>query len=170
MASPLLGCTDSVISPIEQVGNYFIMDSEQLVCNPFHDLQSEVMSEAQKKNSLTEKLTSVKNNVCENHFAMERASLERNKTSTLKHIHDNSSKLRYEVKLLDLDRQKHRIEVKKRVMPERDYSFEETQITNTEKRLGANIASFYLERRMKYPMRLKSVTERHLHHAHSEPS
>ena len=73
------------------------MDSEQLVCNPFQDLQSEVMSEAQKKASLTEKLTSVKNNVCENHFAMKRAQLERNKTQILKQLHDRSSKLRYEV-------------------------------------------------------------------------
>ena len=73
------------------------MDSEQLVCNPFQDLQSEVMSEAQKKASLTEKLTSVKNNVCENHFAMERAQLERNKSHILKQLHDRSSKLRYEV-------------------------------------------------------------------------
>ena len=44
-------------------------------------------------------------------------------------------------------------------MPERDYSYDETQISNTEKRLGANIASFYLERKMKYPMRLKSVSD-----------
>ena len=73
------------------------MDSEQLVCNPFQDLQSEVMSEAQKKASLTEKLTSVKNNVCENHFAMARAQLERNKSHILKQLHDRSSKLRYEV-------------------------------------------------------------------------
>ena len=64
-----------------------------------------------------------------------------------------------QVKLLDLDRQKHKIEVKKRVMPERDYSYDETQISNTEKRLGANIASFYLERKMKFPMRLKSVSD-----------
>jgi hypothetical protein len=63
------------------------------------------------------------------------------------------------VKLLDLDRQRHTIEVKKRVMPTRDYSYDETQLTNTEKRLGANICSFYLERRMKYPMRLKSVSD-----------
>ena len=62
-------------------------------------------------------------------------------------------------KLLDLDRQKHTIEVKKRVMPDRDYSYDETQIHNTEKRLGANICSFYLERKMKYPMRLKSVSD-----------
>jgi hypothetical protein len=74
------------------------MDSEQLVCNPFADMQTEVMSEAQKKNSLTEKLTSVKNNVCENHFAMERAQLERDKTWALKKLHDSSSKLRYEVR------------------------------------------------------------------------
>ena len=67
------------------------------MCNPFQDLQSEVMSEAQKKASLTEKLTSVKNNVCENHFAMARAQLERNKSHILKQLHDRSSKLRYEV-------------------------------------------------------------------------
>ncbi|KAK7505663.1 hypothetical protein BaRGS_00002934 [Batillaria attramentaria] len=150
---------DEPKSAIKHEGNYFIMDSEALVCNPFQDLQSEVMTEAQKKASLTEKLTSVKNNVCENHFAMEREQLEREKTHILKKLHDRSSKLRYEVKLLDLDRQKHTIEVKKRVMPERDYSYDQQQISNTEKRLGANIASFYLERKMRHPMRLKSVSD-----------
>ncbi|XP_076470045.1 uncharacterized protein LOC143300329 [Babylonia areolata] len=154
---------DEPKSAIKHEGTYFIMDSEQLVCNPFHDLQSEAISEVQKRAQLsekrTEKVTTVKNNVCDNHFFMERAQLEREKSRSMKILHDKSSKLRYEVKLLDLDRQKHRIEMKKRVMPERDYSYEEGQISNTEKRLGANIASFYLERRMKFPMRLKSVSD-----------
>lgn len=44
-------------------------------------------------------------------------------------------------------------------MPERDYSYDEMQISNTEKRLGANIASFYLERKMKYRMRLKAGSD-----------
>ncbi|XP_076448869.1 uncharacterized protein LOC143285457 isoform X2 [Babylonia areolata] len=150
---------EEVKSPIKQEGNYFIMDSEQLVCNPFQDLQSEAMTEAQKKASMTEKLTSVKNNVCENHFLLERHQLERKKEHTLKLLHDRASKLRYEVKLLDLDRQKHKIEVKKRILPERDYSYDEMQISNTEKRLGANIASFYLERKLKYPTRLKAGSD-----------
>ena len=64
-----------------------------------------------------------------------------------------------QVKLLDLDRQKHRVEVKKRILPERDYSYDEMQISNTEKRLGANIASFYLQRKMRYPTRLRSVSD-----------
>ncbi|KAL8581164.1 hypothetical protein ACOMHN_033611 [Nucella lapillus] len=158
-AYPLLACADSVISPIEESGNYFIMDSEQLVCNPFQDHQTEAMNEVQKKASMTEKLTSVKNNVCENHFTLQRRQLERKKEAILKQIHDHSSKLRYEVKLMDLDRQKHKIEVRKRILPERDYSYDEMQISNSERRLGANIASFYLERRLRYPPRLKAGSD-----------
>ncbi|KAL8620401.1 hypothetical protein ACOMHN_058735 [Nucella lapillus] len=102
------------------------MDSEQVICNPFQDLQ---------------------------------ATLEKEKSRSMKKLHDNSSKLRYEVKLLDLDRQKHKIEMKKRILPDRDYAYEEGQISCTERRLGANIASFYLERKMKYPTRFKSVSD-----------
>ena len=59
------------------------------------------------------------------------------------------------MKLLDLDRQRHQVEVKKRIEPDKDFSYDDGQITNTEKRLGANIASFYLEKRLKYPVRLR---------------
>ncbi|XP_025114558.1 uncharacterized protein LOC112576403 isoform X3 [Pomacea canaliculata] len=141
-----------------QMGNFFIMDSEQLVCKPFQDLQLEAVAvaEAQKKASMTERMTSVKNNVCENHLLMARSQLHREETQRLKQLHDSSSKLRYEVKLLDLDKQRHVMETKKRLMPERDYSYEELQLSNTERRLGANITSFYLQRRMRFPPRLKA--------------
>lgn len=76
------------------------MDSEQLVCKPFQDLQLEAVAvaEAQKKASMTERMTSVKNNVCENHLLMARSQLHREETQRLKQLHDSSSKLRYEVR------------------------------------------------------------------------
>lgn len=73
------------------------MDTEQLVSNPFKELQKDAANEAHKKNSMTERLTSVKNNICENHFVMTKSRLERQKTSRLKQLHDNSNKLRLEV-------------------------------------------------------------------------
>ena len=73
------------------------MDSEQLVSNPFQELIQKGSDEANKKNSNTEKLTSVKNNVCENHYQMEKLRLERQRTSMMKSIHDGSNKLRHEV-------------------------------------------------------------------------
>ncbi|XP_005101309.1 uncharacterized protein LOC101862118 isoform X2 [Aplysia californica] len=155
----MLEAEDKLNSAILLEGNYFIMDSEQLVSNPFQELQQEAAQEAQKKNSMTERLTSVKNNVCENHFQMEKSRLERQKTSKLKNLHDHSNKLRHEVKLLDLDRQRHQVEVKKRLDPEKDFTYDDGQIVNIERRLGANIASFYLDKKLKYPMRLRSVSD-----------
>ncbi|CAL1530668.1 unnamed protein product [Lymnaea stagnalis] len=150
---------DSVISPIVQNGNFFIMDSERLVSNPFRELQREAAHDGQRKSSMTDKLTGVKNNICENHFNQARSRLERQKMSRLKQLHDNSNKLMLEVKLLDLDRQRHHVEIKKRLQPDRDYSYDDTHILNTERRLGANIASAYLDKNLRYPMRLRSVSD-----------
>ena len=86
---------------VSLTGNYFIMDSEQLVSNPFAELQQEAVQQAEqnqgKRNSMTEKLTSVKNNVCEKHFVMARSRLEREKTSRLKQLHDHANRLRHQV-------------------------------------------------------------------------
>ncbi|GFR82120.1 hypothetical protein ElyMa_004090000 [Elysia marginata] len=159
----MLEAEDKLNSAILLDGNYFIMDSEQLVSNPFAELQQEAVQQAEqnqgKKNSMTERLTSVKNNVCEKHFLMASSRLEREKTSRLKQLHDHANKLRHQVKLLDLDKQRHQVEIKRRVEPDKDHSYDEAQVCNTEKRLGANIASFYLEKRLKYPVRIRSVSD-----------
>lgn len=68
------------------------MDSEQLVSNPFQEMQHEAM-ENQKKSSLTEKLVSVKNNVCEKHFLMKAEKLNKELSQNMKKIHENSSEL-----------------------------------------------------------------------------
>ncbi|XP_046359893.2 uncharacterized protein LOC124137574 isoform X2 [Haliotis rufescens] len=143
----------------QQIGNYFIMDSEQLVSNPYQEMQSEAIGDYGKKSSLTEKFTSVKNNVCENHFNMARSQLEREKDSRLRHLQENTSRLRYEVKLLDLNRRKNEIEMRKRIEPRRDFTYDDTQLTKTERRLGANIESHYLDRKLRYPVRAKAVSD-----------
>ncbi|RUS92185.1 hypothetical protein EGW08_000038, partial [Elysia chlorotica] len=159
----MLQAEDKLNSAILLDGNYFIMDSEQLVSNPFAELQQEAVQQAEqsqgKKNSMTERLTSVKNNVCEKHFLMARSRLEKEKSSKLKQLHDHANRLRHQVKLLDLDKQRHQVEIKRRVEPDKDHSYDEAQVSNTEKRLGANIASFYLEKRLKYPVRIRSVSD-----------
>ncbi|KAK0062574.1 hypothetical protein Bpfe_007779 [Biomphalaria pfeifferi] len=148
--------TDSFI---QLQGNYFIMDSEQLVSKPFRELQLEAVNDAHKKSSMTEKLTTVKNNICEKHFVMAKGRLERQKMTRLKQLHDNANKLRQEVKLFNLDRQRHHVEVKKRLQPDRDYSYDDTVVLNMERRLGANIASGYLDKKLKYPIRLRSIND-----------
>ncbi|XP_059169742.1 uncharacterized protein LOC131951370 isoform X2 [Physella acuta] len=155
----VLDSDDKLDSGIQLKGNFFIMDTEQLVSNPFKELQKDAANEAHKKNSMTERLTSVKNNICENHFVMTKSRLERQKTSRLKQLHDNSNKLRLEVKLLDLDRHRNHVEVKKRTQPDKDYSYDDTLVSKMENRLGANIASMYLDKKLTYPMRLRSVND-----------
>lgn len=111
------------------------MDSEQLVSNPFQEMQHEAM-ENQKKSSLTEKLVSVKNNVCEKHFLMKAEKLNKELSQNMKKIHENSSELRYQIKLYDINKRKIDLETKQRMQPRRDFSYDAFQIENSEKRLG----------------------------------
>ncbi|XP_041375317.1 uncharacterized protein LOC121388145 isoform X2 [Gigantopelta aegis] len=142
---------------IHHVGNYFIMDSEPLVNKPYEQLQMESASRLEKKKStsLSEKCTSVKNNVCEKQFLMTSGQLDRDISSHLRHLYQHTSKLRHEVKVLELNKRKHEVEFKKRLEPDRDFSYDETQLSKTEKRLGVNIESFYLNKKLRYPVREK---------------
>lgn len=136
------------------------MDSEQLVSNPFQDMKEEAMDNA-KKVSLTEKLTSVKNNVCENHLQMRNSKLHREITHKLKQIHDNASQLRYEAKVYDINKRKTDLENRKRYEPLRDFSYDESQLRNNMKRLGVATESRYLERRQQFPIRGRTVNDLH---------
>ncbi|KAL3859971.1 hypothetical protein ACJMK2_010149 [Sinanodonta woodiana] len=140
--------------------NYFIMDSEQLVSKPLQELQQEAI-ESVKKVSTTEKITSVKNNVCEHALKMTSKKIEKEKSSQLKKIHDNSSKMRFEVKLLDIDKRRHGLELQQRMDPNKDLTYDENQIENTEKRLGVSKEdSFYLDKKLTYPLRTQPGHER----------
>ncbi|XP_071173409.1 uncharacterized protein [Mytilus edulis] len=158
--SELMLSESSIISPIEQSGNFFIMDSEQLVSNPFQTMKEEAMDNA-KKVSLTEKLTSVKNNVCENHLSNKKSKLQRDISHTLKQIHNNASQLRYETKVYDIRKQKTDLENAKRYQPFRDFSYDEMQLKNQTKRLGVVSQSHYLEKRQQFPIRGRSVNDLH---------
>lgn len=149
---------NSIISPIEQQGNFFIMDSEQLVSNPFQEMQHEAM-ENQKKSSLTERLVSVKNNVCEKHFLMKAEKLNKELSQNMKKIHENSSELRYQVKLYDINKRKIDLETKQRMQPRKDFSYDAFQIENSEKRLGVLSDCYYLERKQKFPIRGRSMND-----------
>ena len=138
-------------------GNYFILDSEPLVNKPYEQLQLEAASRSEKKSatSLTDKCTSVKNNVCEKHLQMTSGQLDRDMTSHLRNIHQHTSNLRHEVKLLELNKRKYEVEFKKRLEPDRDFSYDENMLSKTEKRLGVNIESYYLDKKLRYPVREK---------------
>ncbi|KAK3581113.1 hypothetical protein CHS0354_033906 [Potamilus streckersoni] len=141
-------------------GNYFIMDSDQLVSRPLQELQQEAI-ESVKKVSTVEKITSVKNNVCEHALKMASKKIEKEKSSQLKKIHENSSKMRFEVKLLEIDKRKHGLELQQRMNPNKDLTYDENQIENTEKRLGVTKEdSFYLDKKLTYPLRNQPGHER----------
>ena len=129
------------------------MDSEQLVCNPYQELQNEAIDSV-KKTSFTEKLTSVKNNVCEHQLKTRARYIDRERQHKLRNLHIDSSNLRYEVKLMDIKRQKNELEMQKRIQPEKDFSYDTRQISNTEKRLGVVTEdTYYLARKQKFPLR-----------------
>lgn len=134
------------------------MDSEQLVSNPFQEMQHEAM-ENQKKSSLTERLVSVKNNVCEKHFLMKAEKLNKELSQNMKKIHENSSELRYQVKLYDINKRKIDLETKQRMQPRKDFSYDAFQIENSEKRLGVLSDCYYLERKQKFPIRGRSMND-----------
>ncbi|XP_048745254.1 uncharacterized protein LOC125658141 isoform X1 [Ostrea edulis] len=149
---------NSIISPIEQQGNFFIMDSEQLVSNPLQEMQNEAMDN-QKKSSLTERLVSVKNNVCEKHFLMKADKINKELSHSMKKIHDNSSELRYQIKLYDINKRKIDLETRQRIQPRRDFSYDAFQIQNSEKRLGVLSDCYYLEKKQKFPIRGRNMND-----------
>ncbi|XP_033754659.1 uncharacterized protein LOC117337671 isoform X2 [Pecten maximus] len=141
-----------------QCGNFFIMDSEQLVVNPFEDLQKEAL-DVTKKVSVTEKLVSVKNNICDNHFNIKHGLLKREVNQKMKKIHDSSSALRYEVKVFDINKRKIDLETKQRIQPEKDFTYDSTQINNSEKRLGIMQDCYYLDKQQKFPLRGRTLND-----------
>ncbi|XP_062583025.1 uncharacterized protein LOC134244798 isoform X1 [Saccostrea cucullata] len=149
---------NSIISPIEQQGNFFIMDSEQLVSNPFQEMQNDAM-DSQKKSSLTERLVSVKNNVCEKHFLIKAEKLNKELSHNMKKIHENSSELRYQIKLYDINKRKIDLETKRRMQPKKDFSYDAFQINNSEKRLGVLSDCYYLEKKQKFPIRGRNMND-----------
>ncbi|XP_045192496.1 uncharacterized protein LOC123548917 isoform X2 [Mercenaria mercenaria] len=141
------------VSPIEQAGNYFIMDTEQVISNPYQELQSEALDSA-KKTSLTERLTAVRNNVCEHNLRTKTSHLEKQRTFSMRNLHMDTSNLRYQVKVMDIDKRKNDIVLQKRLSPKKDFSYDNRQISNSAKRLGiTSEESFYLDRKLQYPLR-----------------
>ena len=129
------------------------MDSEQLVCNPYQDLQNEAIDSV-KKVSFTEKLTSVKNNVCEHQLKTKARYIDRDRQHKLRNLHIDSNNLRYEVKLMDIKKRRNELEFQKRIEPQKDFSYDTRQISNTEKRLGiCTEESHYLYKKQKFPLR-----------------
>ena len=140
-------------------GNYFIMDSETLVSNPFQEMTNETMDASGKRSSLTEKLVSVKNNVCEKHFMIKADKLQKELTHNMKKIHENASKLRYEAKLYDINKRKIDLETRKRIHPKKDFNYDESQIQKSEQRLGVLDEGYYLDRKQKFPIRGRSMND-----------
>lgn len=129
------------------------MDTEQVISNPYQDLQSEAI-DGTKKVAFTERLTSVRNNVCEHNLRTKTGSLEKQRTHSLRNMHMDASNLRYQVKVMDLNKRKFELDMQKRMMPKKDFSYDSRQIANSAKRLGISSEnSFYLNKKLSHPLR-----------------
>lgn len=129
------------------------MDTEQVVSNPYQDLQSEAV-DGVKKTSLTERLASVRNNVCEHYLKTKTSYIEKQRTHSLRNMHMDTSNLRYQVKVMDLNKRKFELDLQKRMLPKKDFSYDNRQIANSAKRLGISSEnSFYLNKKLHYPLR-----------------
>lgn len=129
------------------------MDTEQVISNPYQDLQSEAV-DGGKKTSLTERLASVRNNVCEHNLRTATSHLEKERTHSLRNIHMDASSLRYQVKVMDLNKRKYELDMQKRMRPRKDFSYDNRQIANSAKRLGISSEnSFYLDKKLSFPLR-----------------
>ncbi|XP_052229268.1 uncharacterized protein LOC127843619 isoform X2 [Dreissena polymorpha] len=145
--------TGAFTSAIEQAGNYFIMDTEQVISNPYQDLQSEAVDSA-KKTTLTERLTAVRNNVCEHNLRTTTSHLDKQRTHSLRNLHMDTSNLRYQVKVMDINKRQNDLLMQQRITPKKDFSYDNRQIQSSSKRLGmSSEGSFYLEKKLKYPLR-----------------
>lgn len=129
------------------------MDTEQVISNPYQDLQAEALDSA-KKSSLTERLTTVRNNVCEYNLRTTTSFLEKQRTHSMRNLHMDTSNLRYQVKIMDISKRKNDLATQKRIDPKKDFSYDNRQIQNSSKRLGiTSEESFYLAKRLQYPLR-----------------
>ena len=129
------------------------MDSEQIVSNPYQELHTEALDSV-KKASLTERLTSVRNNVCEHHLRTETSHLEKQRTHSLRNLHMDTSNLRYQVKVMDIHKRKNDLAMQQRLLPSKDFSYDHHQISISAKRLGVSSEeSFYLNKKLQYPLR-----------------
>ncbi|ESO90588.1 hypothetical protein LOTGIDRAFT_175814 [Lottia gigantea] len=138
-------------------GNYFIMDTDQLVSNPFKTMRTEAQGDFQKKGNMQQKMTTVRNKVCENSFRSTKDNLDRKKDQVIQKIYHNKSNCQFEMKLLELDKRKHDIELRKRIEPQADYNYDDSQIISSSRRLCADIDTPYLEKRLKHPVRQRGI-------------
>ncbi|BFZ12850.1 hypothetical protein BsWGS_15889 [Bradybaena similaris] len=147
--------SDNTSSPILQKGSCFILENECVRTSPLLELRQRdfLRQHETKKRSLTERMTSVRNNIRENYFVKATSGLERQKCKTLQKLHDSCSKLRHEAKLLDVDRLRREVEVRKRLAPDKDYSQEDQLLENAVRRLDTGLSSCYLDKGMKHPTR-----------------
>ncbi|CAG5126277.1 unnamed protein product [Candidula unifasciata] len=146
---------------IRQIGSCFIMDTEAVRSSPLLELRQrdDLRQLEPKKRSLPERMSCVRNNIRVNSFAKATSGLERQKCKTLQTLHESCGKLRHEIKLLDLDRFSHEMDVRKRLAPDKDFTCEDSHIQNTSRRLGTGVTSCYLDKSLSYPLRSRSVRD-----------
>ncbi|BFZ19200.1 hypothetical protein BsWGS_22239 [Bradybaena similaris] len=145
-----------------QLGNFFIMDSETLEVNSFQETHQTVISEVLKKNSLMERVTSIKNRVCENQVKIAKTRLDNQRARRLRQLLDNCNTLRHEATLLHLERQRQAMEVKQRLQPDAPWKYEGIRLRSRERHMAANIGPCYLDKRQQFPVRLRSTKDNSL--------
>ncbi|XP_052229269.1 uncharacterized protein LOC127843620 [Dreissena polymorpha] len=129
------------------------MDTEQVISNPYQDLQVKALESA-KKPTLTKRLTAVRNNVCEHNLNTATSHLDRQCTHSLRNLHMDSSNLKYQVKVMEINKRENDLVMQQRITPKKDFSYDKRQIKSASKRIGmSSEGSFYLEKKLKYPLR-----------------
>jgi hypothetical protein len=99
-----------------------------------------------RKHSFTEKITGVKNSKAEHLLKQTNSNINREQARQMRIIQDNKSILRHEYKLMQFDKKKNTLEVKKRCNPHYDFSLEEAGVAKSEQYLKEPVEGWYLQK------------------------
>lgn len=93
------------------------------------------------------------NNICENTLQLQAKGMERKLHNRLHILSSQASQLRQKIKVLNMEKEKADLEIKKRYFPEHDFQQNEAQLQTSMRRLILQCNQFYLNKKQRYPIR-----------------
>lgn len=93
------------------------------------------------------------NNICENTLQLQAKGMERKLHNRLHILSCQASQLRQKIKVLNMEKEKADLEIKKRYFPEHDFQQDEAQLQTSMRRLILQCNQFYLNKKQRYPIR-----------------
>ena len=109
-----------------------------------------------------------RNNICENTLQLQAKGMERKLHNRLHILSNQASQLRQKIKVLNMEKQKADLEVKKRYFPGHDFQQDETQLQTSMRRLILQCNQFYLNKKQRYPIRA-TINENRINFASLPP-